>query len=201
MGKQNKKYLFIIIIGVIFIFSWLWTEGFGIYPRYEYGSTIEKAINFWYQRGQSTINLSSVLSTIDVNHNEELVFYKTSKDTLMTALVKKKWNNKWIVVGRGGEVSFNPIDIQQNNNLNSEPTVNWMWCNLNEFGITFGIAYNPNVEAITVGDRSAVLLNKNTDRCIWYYTDKTNYTNTDLKPILDVKAYNKAGNLIYSYYP
>ncbi|MFL0269299.1 hypothetical protein [Candidatus Clostridium radicumherbarum] len=198
MGKQTKKYLLIVTIGVILIFSLFWTEGFGIAPKYQYGKTVEQALNFWYQRGQSNIGLLKAISTIDISNNKKLVFYETTNHTLSVGLVMKKWNNKWVVVGQGGDV---PFDNSTQQSANSKSNLSFQWYNLSEFGVTFGVIYDPNIETITVGGKDATLLNKNTNRYIWYYTDKSYLGNGDLKPILDVKAYSKSGNLIYSYYP
>lgn len=198
--KNFKKNIFIVLIAALFIFSYLWTEGFGISPRYEYGNTIESALNFWYLRGTSITGLSKIISTVDVNQNEKLVFYETKNNTMMVGLVKKKWNYKWMVIGKGGEISFDYSDMQQYNSLKSEPILNWQWANLNEIGLTFGIVYDPTVETITVGGKNASLLNKDTNRCIWYFVTNSNYVNGDLKPILDIKAYEKSNRLVYSFY-
>jgi hypothetical protein len=192
--KKYRKNLFIIIIGVLLVFSWFWTEGFGISPRYEYGNTIEKALNFWHQKNSTNIGLLKIVSTVQIQDNEKLVFFETTKNTIMCGLVKKKWNNKWIVIQQGGELQPDYKINQTQENLKSKPVLQWVWSNLNEFGITFGIVYDQSVETITVGKKNAILLNKHTDRYIWYYIDKTNHSN------VDVKAYDKYNKLVYSYY-
>jgi hypothetical protein len=193
--------LFIIGTVIILAFTWLWTEGFGISPRYEYGDTIEKSLNFWYQRGSSSVGLSKVISIVDVKKNEKLVFYETNKSTVMVGLVKSKWNKKWVVIGEGGEIPLNYSDIQQYSNSKDKPSLHWQWHNLNDFGITFGVVYDENIDTITIGDKDAILLNKQSDRYIFYLTDKTVSKSSDLKQICDIKAYDKNHKLIYSYYP
>ncbi|MFL0267419.1 hypothetical protein [Candidatus Clostridium radicumherbarum] len=99
MLKSYKRNLLVIGTGVILVFTWFWTEGFGISPRYQYGNTIEKALNFWYQRGTSNVGLSKVISIVDINDGKKIVFYETNKNIVMAGLVRKKWNNKWVVIG------------------------------------------------------------------------------------------------------
>lgn len=77
MEKQNKKYLFILTIWVILIFTWFWSEGFGVSPKYQYGKIVEQALNFWYRRGQSNFGFLKVISTGDISNNKKLIFYET----------------------------------------------------------------------------------------------------------------------------
>lgn len=200
MIKKSKKYLLMITIVVIFIFSWFWTEGFGISPKYQYGKTIEQALNYWHERGQSNVGLVKIASTVDISENKKLVFYETTNHTLAAGLVEKKWNHKWIVVEQGGDV---PLDnaSEQGNNSKSDSLIRWRWHNLKDFGITYGVIYDPNIESVTVGTRSATLSNQYMYRYFWCNTDKDGFANGDLQPTADVKAYGKSGNIIYSYYP
>ena len=200
MLKNYKKIIFIILIGILVIFSWLWTEGFGISPRYGYGSTIEKALNFWHERGKSTDGLSKIVSTVDIDKDKKLVFYETNNNALAIGLVKKKWNNKWVIIEEGREVSADYInynDTQQYKDSKSKRVLTWVWFNLNEIGVTLVFVYDPSVETISVGDKKAILINKNTNRYFWYSTDKT-YAHSHNG--LNIKAYNKANKLVYSRY-
>lgn len=131
---------------------------------------------------------NKIISIEDISENRKLVFYETNKDTLMVGLVKKKWNNKWIVLGQGGNIPLDISSIEESEDPNQYNTLYWLWSNLNEFGITVGLINDKNVESVTVSDKEAKLLNKYTDRYIFYTTDTTGATSTDLKDIMDVKS-------------
>lgn len=201
MKKLLVKRCISIVLFICFIIIIFWTEGFGLTKRYQYGKTIESSLNFYYSHRMTDVGLNKIISIEDISENRKLVFYETNKDTLMVGLVKKKWNNKWIVVGQGGNIPLDISSIEESEDPTQYNTLYWLWSNLNEFGITVGLIYDKNVESVTVSDKEAKLLNKYTDRYIFYTTDTTGATSTDLKDIMDVKAYDKNNNKIYSYYP
>jgi hypothetical protein len=73
MINRDQKNLIIIVISAALIFCWLWTEWFGIFPRYQYGSSIEKALSFWHSRGLSNIGLANIISTADTGNDDKLI--------------------------------------------------------------------------------------------------------------------------------
>lgn len=195
MNEQIKKYIFVVTIGAILVFSWFWNEGFGIAPKYQYGENVEQALNFWYERGLSNTGLSKVLHIEDITNNEKLAFYQSNTNDLWCGLVKKKWNNKWVVIEQGGGI---PLFLQSGTNSNENDVLTWEWHNMKEFGLTLGIINNFNVSKINVGNQNAIILNTD-NKNIWYFIDKNGSSYLDNKPNLDIKAFDKAGNLVYSY--
>ncbi|WP_425800723.1 hypothetical protein ACHOLT_11445 [Desulfitobacterium sp. Sab5] len=191
-SKRIKLYTFVFILGATLLFSWFWTEGYGISPKYQYGNTEEKALNFWYKRGLSNIGVSKIISVVDIQKDKKLIIYKSNKNELWSGLVRKRWNNKWIVIEQGGGVPL------FDNEENKERVLDWKWHNMNEFGLTLGVINKLNVDKVLVDGKDAVILNAD-DEKVWYFIDQTGSSYVDNKPILDIKAFDENDNLIYSY--
>lgn len=191
-SKRIKLYTFVFILGATLLFSWFWTEGYGISPKYQYGNTEEKALNFWYERGLSNIGVSKIISVVDIQKDKKLIIYKSNKNELWSGLVRKRWNNKWIVIEQGGGVPL------FDNEENKERVLDWKWHNMNEFGLTLGVINKLNVDKVLVDGNDAVILNAD-DEKVWYFIDRTGSSYVDNKPILDIKAFDENDNLIYSY--
>lgn len=196
IARQNKAYLFIIAIVAILMFSWFWTEGWGSNSKYAYGKTAEEALNFWHARGSSDTGLASTISSVDINNNEKLVFYKNTKNALSSGLVKKKWNNKWMVIEQAGDIPFN--DDESSLNEVKHP-INWAWHNMKEFGLTYGTIVDENVSKVQVGGKDATILTDNVNGGIWFFISKTGSSYSDNKPEMDIKAFDNQNKILYSY--
>ena len=191
-SKRITLYTFAFILGATLLFSWFWTEGFGINPKYQYGNNEEKALNFWYERRLSNIGVAKIISMVDIQKDKKLVFYQSNKNELWSGLVRKRWNNKWIVLEQGGGVPL------FENEENKEHVLDWKWHNMNEFGLTLGVINKLNVDKVLVDGKDAVILNADNEK-VWYFIDQTGSSYVDNKPILNIKAFDKNDNLIYSY--
>lgn len=199
MIKKYRKNLFLIGIVVILMFYslWLWTEGFGISNKYPYGSTIAKALNYSYEHKNSNIGFNKIITTVDIKENEKLVLYESNRNTLCCGFVKKKWNGKWIVTSASGELSFKADSYGKGKD---KPQIIWIWDNFKEFGITYGVIFDNQINKIEVAGNKASIFYDNAKANLWYFIDKSSASNGKFKPNYDVKAYDKDNKVMYSYF-
>ena len=185
--------LYVILGLLVLVFFWFWTEGFGSNSKYQYGSTIEKALK---------TSKANIISVVDLEKNKKLVFYEDNKEMLWSGLIQKKWNNKWIVIANYGGVVFElPMRAALLKYIRDAKAV-WGPLDMIEFDMNVGVIYDNSIAKIKVGSNDAVLIKKG-DKHIWYFIDKTkplSSTSDKIKfSIYDVNGYDKNGKLVYSY--
>jgi hypothetical protein len=195
-----KRYkICICLVAIILLFVLFLTEGFGLFNKTAYGNTIGQALNYWHDKGLSTIGYTSTISTIDINKNEKLVIYISTNHTLCSGLLKKDLFGRWTVINMAGELSLDYKDTPDWKNTRTIPAINWQWSNMKSFGFTFGVIYNPNVDYIKIGSDYGKILRTSLGD-FWYYIDKTsNYQNSKTHNY-NTMAYDNNKKLLYSDY-
>lgn len=196
MLKGYIKWIVAVIILAALIISLLWTEGFGLFPKYQYGKTGLQALNYSYQKGTSDVGHVIDVTTIDIDESEKLVLYISPKNTFTYGLVRKKWNNNWSVTAQGKELPFN---LDPSYKFIPNPPLICTQEDMKKFRISYGIIFDRRIEKITVGDKDALLLRKEFGNPVWYLLDKLASSNTADDSKSEVKAYDKNQKLIYSY--
>lgn len=199
--KSNffKFCIAIIIAGIAFLC--FWTDCFGINAKYPYGDTIEEALNYYYKKGTSETGCKQTLGICDIPGNKKLVFFITTQNTLSSGILKKKWNGKWEAMRYSGVIPFDFKKTAEWTNNKTIPALTWAWSNMEDFGLTYGIVFDDNVKSITVGNSNGVIIRGTPGKTTWYSIDNLNVPKAEIKPNMDIKAYDKDKNMIYSYYP
>lgn len=201
MKNHYLKICITVICLSLIVFLYFFTNGFGINAKYPYGNTIEEALNYYYKKGTSETGCKQTLGICDIPGNKKLVFFITTQNTLSSGILKKKWNGKWEAMRYSGVIPFDFKKTAEWTNNKTIPALTWAWSNMEDFGLTYGIVFDDNVKSITVGNSNGSIIRGNSGKTIWYRIDNLNVPKAEIKPNMDIKAYDKDRNMVYSYYP
>lgn len=206
MRKFINKITITLFVLALFVFGWFWTEGYGTFTNNWYGKTIEDAVKYGYNirgritgMGGITGKYNKIIYTVDIEKKKKLVFYESEnellykdKKLLSVALVKKKWNNKWIIVRQAGTLPFErPEEYDE--------AVGWFYLDMVYFNLYVGINYDENIDRVTVsGEDSVFYYYEDANKNIWYHiTEDSLFLPDTTDSSYDIKGYDKSGEILY----
>lgn len=148
--------------------------------------------------GGITGKYNKIIYTVDIEKKKKLVFYESEnellykdKKLLSVALVKKKWNNKWIVVRQVGTLPFErPEEYDE--------AVGWFSIDMVYINLYVGINYDENIDRVTVsGEDSVFYYYEDANKNIWYHITEDSMYLPDTMKSYDIKGYDKSGEILY----
>ncbi|WP_332664996.1 hypothetical protein, partial [Clostridium sp.] len=187
--NKFKKWSIIILVSVVCIFSYFWTEGFGIKPKYSYGDTIPDVLNFWYDRDLSYEGFKKEVFKEKLDNNRVLIVYETSKNNYGISILYKKWNGKWVEVGNNGIREFSEVS-------STGDDIEFQWSNFKEYGVTLGQVYNENIKHIKQNGVDAKIFNVSSNKRGFYVINKGDFGTGDLKFITNIKGYDANNKVV-----
>ncbi|WP_202077609.1 hypothetical protein [Caldalkalibacillus salinus] len=179
---MSKRMISISFIGLLLIFGWFWTEGYGFVHTDMTGNSIEEALFHYSLNGPINFKYGEILEIIETD-NKYIVFYENFQTRAVNvAFIKKKWNGKRKVSTVSGSVQIDSFPGQA-------MPYSWKWLNEKDLTVYWGVVHDPHINNIKIDDEEAIIITvKNIT--IWYYKSHETFSTKE------ISAYDKNGHLI-----
>ncbi len=94
----------LIVLVLIVIFAFMWTDGLGIFTQKNVARTPENAIYISHKEISPAFEVVDILEITDIDKNTKILFYENLYSGILVSMVQRTWNGRWEHISTSGEL-------------------------------------------------------------------------------------------------